>query len=208
MKTIVDNYLYTFNLPGIHNKTLLDNCLIIDAILEHTFPANLNNNQYGDAVLTTHKHSCYNLFTFPTTELVKLYNELRTNIVPLLDKETTYVLKAWLNVYHKGQGLRPHGHWRREVQAWHGFYCVNVGENESATIYSIPGIEHEVTVTSENGLLVIGKSDNDRHRTTIWENDTMPRITIAFDIVPVQYANPNQNTDMEGLFLFHFIPFK
>ena len=34
--------------------------------------------------------------------------------------------------------------------------------------------------------MVVGKSENDRHRSSIWNEEHRPRITIAFDIVPIE----------------------
>ena len=56
-------------------------------------------------------------------------------------------------------------------------------------------------VVSKEGLIVIGKSDGDEHSSSAWKESKRPRITIAFDIIPVE-AIPNK------LYGNHFIPFK
>lgn len=204
MQTIVDDYLYGFQLDNIDNETLFNKCLVIEDIIIQTTPP-AEKGWYGN--LTSAKNQSYNLFTFPVKELHQLYQEMVKNITPLLEKDTPYVLKSWMNVYRKGDKVSWHAHWPSECKVWHGFYCVNVGENESATNYKIPGIKEIVNVPSVDGLLVVGKSDDDRHSSTEWQGDK-PRITLAFDIVPMWAANPNENTHMYDLSLYHYIPFK
>ena len=204
MKTIIDDYLYGFQLDSIDNQALFDKCLVMeDIIIKTTSPA--EKGWYGN--LTSAKNQEYNLFTFPVKELHQLYQEIVKNISTLLDKDTSYVLKSWMNVYRKGDKVSWHAHWPPECKVWHGFYCVNVGKNESATNYKIPGIKEIINVPSIDGLLVVGKSDDDRHSSTEWQGDK-PRITLAFDIIPMWAANPNENTHMYDLSLYHYIPFK
>jgi hypothetical protein len=204
MQTIVDDYLYGFQLDSIDNQALFNKCLVMeDIIIKTTSPA--EKGWYGN--LTSAKNQEYNLFTFPVKELHQLYEAMVKNIPQLLDKNTSYVLKSWMNVYRKGDKVSWHAHWPPECKVWHGFYCVNVGENESATNYKIPRIKEIVNVPSVNGLLVVGKSDDDRHTSTEWQGDK-PRVTLAFDIIPMWAANPNENTNMYDLSLYHYIPFK
>jgi len=204
MQTIVDNYLYGFQLNNIDNEALFNKCLVMeDIIIKTTSPT--EKGWYGN--LTSAKNQEYNLFTFPVKELHQLYQEMVKNISPLLEKDTPYVLKSWMNVYRKGDKVSWHAHWPPEQKVWHGFYCVNVGKNESATNYKIPGIKEIVNIPSVDGLLVVGKSDDDRHSSTEWQGDK-PRVTLAFDIIPMWAANPNENTHMYDLSLYHYIPFK
>ena len=60
-------------------------------------------------------------------------------------------------------------------------------------------MKNTVKIESKDNLLVIGKSDNDKHRSSVWNQDT-PRITIAFDILPVSSIYKEFNT------LNHWIP--
>lgn len=203
MTTIVPDYLYSFQLEGIDNFALFKKLLVAENIIVNSTPKT-EVDWYGN--LTSAKHHFYNIYTFPIKELYQLYFQLREKITPLLDPNTDYVLKGWLNVFRKGEKVNWHAHWPAVTKVWHGFYCVNVGENKSATLYRIPGVEETVTVPSKNGLLVVGKSEDDRHTSTAWTEDT-PRITLAFDIIPMWAANPNESTDMNNLHLYHYIPF-
>ena len=51
--------------------------------------------------------------------------------------------------------------------------------------HKIPLTEQVVEIDSYNNLLVIGKSDRDMHKTSDWDNPDVPRVTIAFDILPL-----------------------
>lgn len=203
MTTVVPDYLYSFQLEGIDNEALFKKLLVVEKIIVNTTPI-IESSTYK--TITTAKHDFYNLFTFPVKELHQVYFKLQEKAAALLEPNTNYVVKSWLNVYRKGQNIDWHMHWPSAAKVWHGFYCVNVGENKSATLYKIPGVEETVIVPSKNGLLVVGKSEDDRHSSTVWTED-VPRITLAFDIVPMWAANPNENTDMNSLHLYHYIPF-
>jgi hypothetical protein len=194
------NYLYGFDTDTIDNKILYDHCLAIEKILKLNFTYT-EDSWYGN--FTSAINQKYNLFCFPGVQLAKLYKLMVTNISPLLDNEP-YVLKSWMNVYRAGQKVAWHDHWMPKYRAWHGFYCVHVGE--SATHYRIPDVNDTVIVPSKEGRLVVGKSDNDTHTSTEWNDTTSCRITLAFDIIPV--STLLESTIYSDLPLNHFIPFK
>tara|TARA_R100000963_G_C4642925_1_gene106622 strand:- start:1599 stop:2189 length:591 start_codon:yes stop_codon:yes gene_type:complete len=190
-----ENYLYGFKTDSINNKKLVDHCLRIEQTLIKNF-SNIDPAWYGN-VPASH-HDKYNLLTFPGVELNKLYAELVKNISELLD-DKVYVLKSWLNVFRKGQKVDWHPHWRPDKGVWHGFYCAQVGN--SFTEYRIPRVSENVKVKSEEGLVVIGKSAGDQHTSSVWTESQRPRVTIAFDIIPIE----SLSDDLAGN---HFIPFK
>ena len=202
MIEFVKDYLYAIDSNTIDNDILYDHCVAIEQILEQTYPITEDDDGwYGN--FTSKVNRKYNLFCFPGVQLGKLYQLMVKNISPLLDDEP-YVLKSWMNVYRAGKKVGWHDHWIPKFRAWHGFYCVNVGD--SATYYRIPGIEDTVIVPSKEGRLVIGKRDGDTHSSTEWTDPDKFRITLAFDVIPVStlvaavpYGNLPQN---------HFIPFK
>ena len=196
MITYHEDYLYSIDLDTIDNVELVKHCLEIEQFLVKNLPP-VNTGWYGN--LTSAHNRMYNLLTFPIPELNKLYHELVKNISPFLEKETTYMVKSWLNVYRAGQYVNWHNHWPAPKRVWHGFYCAQVGE--SSTYYKIPNVKEVITVPSKDGRLVFGKSDGDEHRSSEWKDETMPRLTLAFDIVPVQSID-------DKMFVNHFIPFK
>ena len=190
-----NNYLYGYQIDSIDNKALVDHCLRIEKTLIKNF-STINPGGYGN--MPSAHHEKYNLLTFPITELNQLYYELVKNISELLD-DRAYVLKSWLNVFRKGQKVDWHPHWPKQFEVWHGFYCAQVGN--SFTEYKIPGVKKNIKIKSEEGLLVIGKSAGDEHSSSVWKEAKRPRVTIAFDIVPVEKIPDDQRCN-------HFIPFK
>jgi hypothetical protein len=201
MKTYYTDYLYGFNITTINNKALVDECLQIEDYLIRAFPKDIELGFYGNKASSLNLN--YNLFSFPCRELIILYKSMVENISPLLDTDRGYMLKSWMNVYREGEWVKPHGHWESQYEVWHGFYCANVGVNESKTTYSIPNSHTDIEVPSVNGLLVVGKSDNDRHSSSVWTDPTHPRITLAFDIVPIDSILQKNHFRLN-----HFIPFK
>jgi hypothetical protein len=193
------DYLYSFELSNIDNTKLTNNCIEIEKDLLKIF-GNVDDNWYGNKSSALNQK--YNLFTFPHQELIKLYKAMVEHISPLLDTNRGYVIKSWMNLYRKGQNVKWHSHWPKEYNVWHGFYCVNVGNDSSHTIYKIPGVVSDIIVPSINGRLVVGKSENDKHSSSIWQDESSPRITLAFDIIPIDTLINDK------LILNHFIPFK
>jgi hypothetical protein len=101
-----------------------------------------------------------------------------------------HFIQCWLNVYNKGDFIDWHHHdWNsnrpNKPRAWHGFFCVDVEPN-SKTSYKWKGVNEVIDIQSKNGLMVMGISDGDVHKSSAWNEDN-PRITIAFDIVPEKH---------------------
>jgi hypothetical protein len=201
MREIVKDYLWFYKLDDIDNAKLYDTCVAIDKKLRTVFPPVPDDNFYG--CFTSYYHSSYNLFTFTSPELHKLYKNLVKNVLPHVDQNTQYYIRCWVNLFEPGMNIDWHGHWRPECKAYHGFYCVNTeGVNDSYTDYRIPG-QQEIRVMSEDGLLVFGKSDDDRHRSSPWENSGKCRMTIAFDVIPIEALN---SIDYTEHLLHNYIP--
>lgn len=201
MITYYPDYLYGFKVDSIDNEELYRRCFDMETFIEKVIPGPSEIGWYGN--LTSSRHQGYNLFTFPVPAINQLYKEMIDNIYPLLDAGRPYVMKGWMNVYRKDQNVSWHWHYPSEAEAWHGFYCVHVGE--SHTEYKIPGAPSTITVPSEPGLIVIGKSDGDEHRSSPWTDSKVPRITLAFDIVPIDKLV--KTNDFRDVPINHFIPF-
>jgi len=196
MQVHSEDYLYSVKLNSIDNKELASYSLEVEKLLKKTLAPLENTNWYG--TFTTAKHKNYNFLTFPNKQVSTLYHEIAKNVSPLLE-DRTYVIKSWLNVFRKGEKVDWHKHWPADKKVWHGFYCVQVGD--SHTEYQIPNVEQILKIESEEGLMVVGKSENDRHRSSIWNEEHRPRITIAFDIVPIESVD-------DPLEANYFIPLK
>jgi len=203
MKEIVTNYLWIDKITNIDNKKLYETCCHIDKKLKLVLPPIEEENFYG--CFTSYYHQHYNLFTFACPELHKLYGELSKRVLLHVDQNTQYYMRCWVNLFEPGSNIDWHAHWEPEFKAYHGFYCVNTeGPEESYTDYRIPGQSQEVRVMSEDGLLVFGKSDDDRHRSSPWSNTGNYRITIAFDVIPINSVKRNDQFD--NYILNNYIP--
>ena len=189
------DYLYSIQLNSIDNKKLVSFSLEVEKMLRKNLPVNTDPSWYG--TFTTANHHAYNFLTFPNYEVGKLYQEILKNVSPLLE-DRPYMIKSWVNVFRKGEKVDWHNHWPADKKVWHGFYCVQVGD--SHTDYRIPKVPHITRVVSKEGLLVVGKSEDDQHRSSPWNENKRPRITIAFDIVPIDSIDNKLNPN-------HFIPF-
>jgi hypothetical protein len=151
-----------------------------------------NKKDYtGQSTLTTQLFKSYNLLMYPLPEFHELFNEIKKMFFEIIEKDITiskkkYYIQCWLNYYKKGDFIDWHRHWPRETKSWHGYYCVDT--EGSFTSYIIPNNEDKIIdIISEDNLLIMSKSDGDRHRSSEWLNNDRPRITIAFDIVPREY---------------------
>lgn len=199
MITYHQDYLYSFDLNSLDNKKLSKECLQTESYLNQYLTEKKPKSLYGS--FTTSHYSDYNLFTFPVPESIRLYKELKKYCLPFLDSNESYWIQCWINVFRKGDFIDWHDHWASKFKVWHGFYCVDV--DNSFTEYKLPNVKNIIKVPSKEGRLVFGKSDGDKHKSSKWENENKPRITIAFDIVPYN-ALANQGQFSPN----HFLPFK
>jgi hypothetical protein len=130
----------------------------------------------------------------------------------VLLKEKTYYMRCWVNLFDKGKNIDWHSHWQPHFKTYHGFYCVNTeGEHPSHTDYKIPNVADIITIPSYDGLCVIGKSEGDGHRSSEWLNDGKYRVTIAFDIIPVELLKSDEkfiylevNKEVQNKFWDHY----
>ena len=141
----------------------------------------------GQHTVTEFLYNKYNLLLYPLPGLHNLYNAIKETFHSCnLNKYgeepyKDYYVQCWLNFYQKGQFIDWHTHGTKDFDSWHGFYCLDV-EPDSSTTYRVNDLQLEVK--SEDNLLVLSRSGEDLHRSSEWHDDTRPRITIAFDIVP------------------------
>jgi hypothetical protein len=202
MITYHPDYLYSTDLNSLNNQQIFKEILQTEAFIKSLFNNNDNvKTIYGS--FSTSNYYRYNTFQFPLDETSKLYKELVNNIYPFLDKKQNYALQCWFNVFRKGENIDWHSHWLSEAKVWHGFYCVYT--KNSFTEYKIPDVDEIIKIPSKEGRLVFGKSEGDKHKSSPWDDSNLPRITIAFDIIPYKtLKSENFETYMER----SLIPFK
>jgi hypothetical protein len=198
MEEIIPDYLWTFEADEIDKQTLTSQCFSMERLLGTTFRLDPSTiSLYGS--FTTQLFKEYNFFTFSSPEILKLYGQLVKHLTPVLDPNKQYVLQAWVNIYRAGEFIDWHGHWASTLGAYHGFYCLNVGD--SKTYYRLDKDKEKIyTVNDKDGLIVFGKSQGDQHKSSEWDQEE-PRITIAFDVVPVESIK-------EQFVINHYLPFK
>jgi len=200
-KVAIKDYLWLFKYDNIDNFKLYKTCCEIEKELIKKFPK-IENNKYG--CFTSYYHTEYNLFSFPCTELHKLYNNLCYSFNKVLNIETSYYFRCWVNLFKKQKNIDWHSHWPSELKTYHGFYCVNTeGKNESYTDYRLEDKNDILRVKSRNGLCVFGKSEKDEHKSSEWLNEGY-RVTIAFDVIPVEVLRKEEKFTHN--FLHNYIP--
>lgn len=190
---IYENYLVTTKL-NLDLVKIKESCYKMNTIINTHFK-NFVEGGYDDASgmfpNSTRVHNQYNLLMYKFDEFHSLYFEIQNFFQQLNYSDEKYYIQCWLNLYQKGQFIDWHEHYPARCNSWHGFYCVDC--EPSKTTYKIPNTIEPVDIISENNLLVISKSAGDWHRTWPWEAADRDRITIAFDIVPLNYLDDSLN---------------
>ena len=180
------NYITTAKL-NLNTAKIKNSCYSLNNIIVKEFAkANYSyEDETGKAPITTKLHDQYNLFTYALEGFHPLYFKIQELFWQTNTARHEYYIQCWLNLYKQGNFVNWHDHYPSNLNAWHGFYCVDC--EPSKTSYRLPNIKDTIDINSENDLLVISKSDGDCHRTWPWQFPDRDRITIAFDIVPREY---------------------
>ncbi len=176
------DYIYTKEL-SIDLVSIKNSCMEMHNIIMENF-SHMPGGYPQKDLSSTHVFNQYNLLMYPLDQFHELYFEIQKMYKEIDRSDNQMYIQCWLNFYNKGQYIDWHGHWGSGSGAYHGFYCVDV-EPDSFTSYKF--YDKAVDVHSKNGLLVMGKTDGDQHRSSEWQQD-YPRITIAYDIVPKHYV--------------------
>lgn len=138
----------------------------------------------------------YNIFKFENHMINTLYKELKSCFLEVCEfynidfEKENYMIRGWFNYDQKSQNgfsvdprnnpryfhdhLGGHG-----VPDFHGYYSVNA--EPSVTLYKIDDAEIYENVNKNNRLIIC--SNGFPHGRSDWF-ETLPRITIAYDIVP------------------------
>ena len=189
--TVVDDYLWTFKLD-LDTSKFYDQCLDVNNTIIEMFGSPEEEHQYGSD--SAYYHNKYNFLTSFSPNNHRLFGLLQQCSMKIV-RNDHYYIRCWLNKYDESKNIEWHRHWDADDKSYHGFYCVNVeGDNLSSAQYRIPN-HGEVEIISRNNILVIGKSEDDYHRSTPWLNNGS-RITIAFDIVPVTKCHAKKLNDV------------
>ena len=144
----------------------------------------------------------YNIFLFNSVEIFNLKHQLKRMIVEASHYydidfyEQAYMIHGWFNLDHKSGGgntVSPlnndmffHDHMEGHgAPDFHGYYCVNA--EPSSTYYKIDNETMFENVNKNNRAIV--SETGHPHGRDDWYQEK-PRITIAYDIVPLnKYGN-------------------
>jgi hypothetical protein len=185
---LVEDYVYTTKLD-LNLVTITDSCYQMYDYIKHNF-SDKPKDYSGQSTMTTGVYAHYNVLLYPLREFHSLYENIKMMFHAINDRpDEKFYMQCWLNFYRKGEFIDWHAHWPPEAKSWHGFYCVS-GKGSCTTYKLPPDHKKEVEIPTILNQIVISKSDGDLHRSSDWQED-YPRITIAFDIVPISYLkNP------------------
>ncbi len=208
MNIVIPDYLWLMPWDNIDNNALYNTCINVEHELSQVFPP-IEDGVYGCFTYVYHDH--YNLFAFPCNQLSELYMNMAKTFGQVM-RPGKYYIRAWVNLFPKNKNIDWHSHWDAKYKTYHGFYCVNTeGEHASYTDYAVPELigENVCRIKSYDGLCVLGKSERDKHMSSPWLNDGKPRVTIAFDVIPLEALRPEESfthIKINPLYLHNFIP--
>jgi hypothetical protein len=191
------NDLYTVDFDDFPLDDLQKSCPMIEQLVNQLIDENNFSPSIDTGSKTTKHFNRYNIFHYNAPGVFYLYEKLYDVTKNLTDLEKTpYMIQCWINVYKYNDFISWHSHFPKESNALHGFFCINC--EPSVTSYRFrDGSQYDVE--SKNGRLVIGSSGNDLHRTYPWPHKDRDRITIAFDIVPLNKLDDDPNSNRSWL---------
>jgi hypothetical protein len=138
--------------------------------------------------VSTIKWREYNVFQFHIDEIYNLYSAVSDLTKEACEYygidfyEQQYMIQGWFNINYKKKGkLDWHDHGPTGAPNFHGYYCVNA--EPSITYYKIDGV-HEVENINKNNRAILSEMTHP-HAMADWDWDG-PRITIAYDLLPLQ----------------------
>jgi len=194
---VLHNYLLTKKLD-VDLAELVRSCELLNQHVREEFKH--SENGYGTTCAKSAESlDHYNLFLYPFPGFYELAQQITELFKSRIKSKHKYYLKGWINYYNYGDYVDWHHHKISTTDSAHGFFCVHA--QDSVTTYRVR--DDEFHVQCEDGLLVLGETHSDVHRTWPWHDKSRPRITIAFDIVPIQAAHKRQ---LERKQINHWMP--
>jgi hypothetical protein len=144
---------------------------------------------------STIKWQDYNVFQFYNEDIYDLFINIRNTLKEACDYydvdyyKEKFLIQGWFNVnYNKKGKLDWHDHGPSGAPFFHGYYCVKA--EPSRTHYRINNADEVININKDNRLIL--SEMGHPHAMADWEWDG-PRITIAYDIIPLRtLVNPNR----------------
>lgn len=143
--------------------------------------------------VSTIKWREYNVFQFYHPSIYKLYKNISETIKEAceyyevdFDKQE-YMVQGWFNINYNNSGkLDWHDHGGPYAPYFHGYYCVNA--EPSVTYYRV--FDKETDNHNKNNRMIISEMGHP-HAMGSWDWEG-PRVTIAYDIVPLKSLIANR----------------
>jgi hypothetical protein len=143
--------------------------------------------------VSTIKWREYNVFQFYHESIHKLYKNISETIKEACEyygvnfEEQRYMVQGWFNINYNHSGkLDWHDHGGPYAPYFHGYYSVNA--EPSTTYYSVFG--NKVENHNKNNRMIISEMGHP-HAMGDWDWEG-PRVTIAYDIVPLKSLIANR----------------
>jgi hypothetical protein len=143
--------------------------------------------------VSTIKWREYNVFQFYHESIYKLYKNISETIKEACEyysvnfEEQRYMVQGWFNINYNHSGkLDWHDHGGPYAPYFHGYYSVNA--EPSITYYSVFG--NKVENHNKNNRMIISEMGHP-HAMGDWDWEG-PRVTIAYDIVPLKSLIANK----------------
>lgn len=128
----------------------------------------------------------FNVFQFYSKEIHDLYSSLKDMTQEACEyynidfKESRYMVQGWFNINYSHSGkLDWHDHHTQGIPTFHGYYCVNA--EPSVTHYKI--FNKDFVNINKNNRAILSETGHP-HAMGDWDWEG-PRITIAYDVVPL-----------------------
>ena len=146
--------------------------------------------------LSTVKWQQYNVFQFHISGVHELYKNISSMVKEACEyysinfEEQQYMVQGWFNINHAGKGkLDWHDHAAPGQYApyFHGYYCVSA--EPSITSYKLFNNDSMIVEnTNKNNRAILSEMGHP-HAMGDWDWNG-PRITIAYDIMPLKNLIP------------------
>jgi hypothetical protein len=154
--------------------------------------------------LSTIKWREYNVFQFLNSDIYKLYktvSEVTKEACEYYDVDfdkQEYVMQGWFNINHTKSGkLDWHDHGVPYAPNFHGYYCVKA--EPSTTHYKLFNDENKKIENKNIDNRMILSEMGHPHAQADWDWEG-PRITIAYDVVPLNHLIGTKTSEQ------HWIP--
>lgn len=152
--------------------------------------------------ISTIKWREYNVFQFHIKEIYNLYRSVSELVKEACEyyeidfDSQNFMIQGWFNINTSGKGkLNWHDHGEPGAPNFHGYYCVNA--EPSVTYYKING-NTQVENVNKNNRVIVSEMGHP-HAQGDWDWDG-PRITVAYDIIPLRKLPITPETEQ------HWIP--